>query len=133
MAFFMDKAVFAIIFMYATSFSFLGAQYIIGDVLAIPLTNFQGQPMKSAVLGFINQDSLNSVQGNITSTTRSSISTNIVTAAQTAFEFFQIITGTYIFQLLIFFSVPVIFVYGMAIIYGFLMIMFIIGHIKDFI
>lgn len=130
----MDKALFVIIFMYATSFSMLGAQFIIGDVLGITLTNFQGQPVKLALLGFVNQDSFNAIQQNLTSTSRSAISTaNLVTAAQAGFELFQLVTGTYILTLLYFFGIPVIFVYGIMGIYGILVAMFIIGHIKDFI
>lgn len=128
----MDKALFVIITMYSLSFSMLGAQYIIGDVLGITLTDFQGNPLKTGVLNAINQGSFNSIQNNVTSTARSSVVTNIVTAAQIGFEVFQLITGTFIFQILLMFGVPLIFVYGLTGIYFILLAMFIIGHIKDF-
>jgi len=133
MAFFMDKALFVIITMYSLSFSMLGAQYIIGDVLGIQLTDFNNQPLKSGILNSINQGSFNSIQNNVTSTARSSLVTNIVTAAQIGFEIFQLITGTFIFNIILMFGVPLIFVYGLTGIYFILLAMFIIGHIKDFI
>ena len=119
--------------MYATGFSMIGAQYIIADVLGITLTNFQGQPVKVALLGIVNQNSFNAIQQNITDTSRLSITlNNLTTAAQAGFELFQLITGTYILTLLFFFGVPAIFVYGIMGIYGILVAMWIIGHIKDF-
>ena len=128
----MDKAIFVIITMYSLSFSMLGAQYIIGDVLGIQLTDFQNQPVKSELLNTINQGSFNSIQQNVTSTARSSVITNIITAAQIGFEVFQLITGTFIFNILLMFGVPLIFVYCFTGVYFILLAMFIIGHLKDF-
>lgn len=134
MAFFMDKALYVIIFMYATSFSLLGAQYIILDVLGMQLTDFHGQPMKTPLLKISNQDSYNAIQKNITDTSRqSTITANIATAAAAGFQLFQLVTGTFILQMLPMFGIPDIFVMGLMGLYFILVAMFIIGHIKDFI
>ena len=130
----MDKGLFVIIVMYSVSFSILGAQYMLADVFGVELTNSQGQSIKPAILQIINTDSFNAIQQNTTATgSGSTFVNNIQVAAQAGFELFQLITGTYILSLLLFFSIPAIICYGIMGLVGILAALFIIGHIKDFV
>lgn len=131
----MEKALIAIIFMYATSFSLFGAQYIIGDVLHITILGPNGQPVKSSLLTITNNASqFNSITLNGTQTARPVSSTDALTkAAQAGFELFQLFTGTYIFNLLIFFGVPFVYIVPFAGIFGLLALRAMIGMIKEFI
>jgi hypothetical protein len=101
-----EKALMILIFMYAVSFSMLAGQYFIGDVLGITLKNWQGVEIKSAILEFINQDTVNDVTNNIANinTTRNStldaVTQSFELGLNIGFELIQLLTGTYIFNLL---------------------------------
>jgi hypothetical protein len=133
-----EKAIVIIIFMYSTSFSLLAAQYVLGDVFGTTLTSpITGQPLKSNLIGgngttgIISISTINTQQNNITSITRTNTVTNpIGTAAGQAWELLQILTGTYIFNVLALLGVPGIFVSGLVVLYVILLARAIIAYIR---
>ena len=133
-----EKAIVVMIFMYATSFSLLGAQYVINDVFGTTLTSpVTGQPIKSNLIGsngtggILSIATINQQQLNVTSNTRSNTVTDpIGTAAGMAWELMQILTGTYIFNILYLLGVPAIFITGLVAIYVILLVRAIIAYIR---
>ena len=51
-----DKALMIIIFMYAAGFSLVGVQFMLADTFNITLVNMEGQPIDSAIRGWIQED-----------------------------------------------------------------------------
>jgi len=119
---------YAVMFMYAVSFSMLAGQYMIGDVFGITIRNYQGDEMKSNLLTFIDQNQLNAVTTNIANATDAQNST--LAAVENAFqvgfnvgvELVTILTGTYIFNVVYFFLGPdsAIIIAGLVILYALL-------------
>lgn len=114
----------------------LGAQYIIGDVFHHQMTNFQGQPIKNGLISAIHTDTLNKIQVNSTCTTdacRAQVNnplTYLAYAANVAWNLILLITGFYIFAVMIDFGVPMIFVMGFIALYIFLLVRSIMGWIR---
>lgn len=126
-----EKALIIIIFMYSMSFSMLGTQYILGDTFGITMTSMTGVPIKSNLLSITNVDALNIIGANVTGTNATTIRTDPITAAaEMAYELFLLITGTYIFNMLLLFDVPEIFVAGLILIYTLLMIRAVVGYLR---
>ena len=126
-----EKALIVIIFMYSTSFMFLAAQYLIGDVFGMTLTNFDGDEIQSNVLTIIDVDEFNSQTGTVLTSNQTTISTDpIIAAAGMALEFFQLLTGTYVFNLMFFFGIPSIVVAGFSGLYALLMIRAVIAILR---
>ena len=126
-----------IIFMYATSMSLLGGQYVLGDVFGITLTNIDGVPIESHLLGFINEDELNERSANIASadfqgnsTYYDRVETFTTAAAFIAWELITLLTGTYIFNFLYLMGVPLIFVSIFVTLYMLLLARAIIGYVR---
>jgi len=126
-----EKALIVIIFMYSMSFSMLGTQFILGDVFGITMTSMTGVPIKSNLLSITDVETLNVLGGNVTSTNATTIRTDPITAAaEIAYELFLLITGTYIFNMLLLFDVPLPFVAGLILIYVLLMIRAVVGYLR---
>ncbi len=126
-----EKALIVIIFMYSMSFSMIGTQYILGDQFGITMTSMSGVPIKSNLLSITDIDTLNIIGANVTGTNATTIRTNpVVAAAEIAYELFLLITGTYIFNMLLLFDVPVVFVAGLILIYVLLMIRAVVGYLR---
>ena len=126
-----EKALIVIIFMYSMSFSMIGTQYILGDQFGITMTSMSGVPIKSNLLAITDIDTLNVIGANVTGTNATTIRTNpLVAAAEIAYELFLLITGTYIFNMLLLFDVPVVFVAGLILIYVLLMIRAVVGYLR---
>lgn len=132
-----DKALMIIIFMYAAGFSIVGVQFTLGDVFGITLTNTEGVPVDSALRGFIKQDELNIRSANIVSanfTTNSTFYDRIETfttgAAFVAWELITLMTGTYIFYIMILFGIDPVFVVGFLALYLMLLARAVIGYIR---
>ena len=126
-----EKALIVIIFMYSMSFSMIGTQYILGDQFGITMTSMNGVPIKSNLLAITDIDTLNIIGANVTGTNATTIRANpVVAAAEIAYELFLLITGTYIFNMLLLFDVPVVFVAGMIFIYVLLMIRAVVGYLR---
>ena len=134
MVFMMEKGFIAIIFMYSLSFSLFGGQYVFGDVFGVQLTNFQGQPIVNDLLPVVNLHGFNQVGANVTSTSLGQVQSNpLVRAASAGFELFQLATGTYILNVMLFFGIPLPFVYGISGLMSLLVIRMFIGLVKEFI
>lgn len=133
-----DSALIVMIVMYCLSISILGAQYVLGDVFYITLTNFDGVPVESHLLTIINQDEINERSGNIieanytgNSTYYNRVETFNTAAAYAAWEGLTLLTGTYIFNFLFLMGVPSVFVYLMVVLYGgFLIVRAVIGYVR---
>ena len=101
-----EKALMILIFMYCVSFSLLAGQYYIADVLGLTLTSWQGTPIRSAILTYLHQDTLNTVTTNIANvnTTRNStldaVTQSFELGLNIGFELLTLLTGTYMFNLL---------------------------------
>jgi len=123
-----SKAPIIWMFMIFLSGSVLTVQFILGDVFGITLTNFEGVPLKSNILSIIDIDEinlreLNIVEGNFTENTTSfnRVEDSAVASAYVAWEALQLVSGTYIFQVLLLFGMPDILVAFMVIVYVFLL------------
>lgn len=103
-------------FVYAISFSILGAQFIFADVMHVELTNFQGQPITTNIFNSLHQDTLNQIAINSTSqspTWQQQVTNSLLylgAAAKIAWNLLLLITGFYVFAVMIDMGVPVIFV-----------------------
>ena len=110
------------LFMYCMSFGILGAQYIACG-FNIELTNFEGTPLESCdgegnLSAMINMDALNARTLNVVNTNQTTITTDpIIAAAGIALQIFLLLTGTYVFNIMILFGVPLIFVSAFVILY----------------
>ena len=131
MVFMMDKSLVIIIFMYLVSFSMLGAQYLFADVFGITLTNQNGQVLKSNVWTFIKYGNLNSYATQITAANQTVSFTNAVgQAGLLGWDLVTLATGTYIFNILVFFGVPYIIVWPLVLVYIILLGRSIMGWIR---
>lgn len=125
-----------ILFMYSVSFSLLAGQYVVGDVYGITLRSWTGAEIKSDILSFIHQDTLNEVTSaiaNVNSTrnnTLDSVTQSFELGLTIGFELFLLLTGIYIFDFLILMGVPVIFVGPMIMLYLILLGRAIIAYLR---
>lgn len=124
-----EKALFIAISMYALSFSLLIGQYIYGDIIGLTMYSpITGAPLQSAVLQFIDTGNLNTVSQNVVdvNATTPGTFTGIERAFQlgmtVGLELFELLTGTYIFNLLSMLGIPDIAILGLVVLYVFLMI-----------
>ncbi len=131
-----NKAVIIWIFMFMFGAMGLVAQYT-ADTIGYTIKNFDGVPLESNILsiidiGEINLRTTNIVEGNFTANTTNynRVEDPQVSGAFVAWEMIQLITGTYIFQLLVLFGVPVIMVVPMVIVYVLLLAIFIWTSIR---
>tara|TARA_B100000029_G_scaffold229937_1_gene227431 strand:- start:7222 stop:7614 length:393 start_codon:yes stop_codon:yes gene_type:complete len=126
-----EKPLYIIIFLYASSFMMLGTQFVLGDVFNIDITNLDGTPVKSTILTTVQIDQLNTSAQNIIGTNQTSVTTDPITAAAgIAWELFLLLTGTYIFQVLYLLGVPSIIVAGMVILYIIMLSRTIIAYLR---
>lgn len=134
-----DKALIVIIGMYALSIGVIGAQVLASDY-NVTITNFQGTPVYSHVLGFINQQQLNQITTNIVAGNFSDsgenttyfhrVETFTTGAAFVAWELIQLLSGTYIFNFLYLMGVPPVFVAGFVVLYLLLLARAVIGYVR---
>ena len=116
--------------MYAVSFSLLGGQYVM-DVFGITMTNFEGVEIQSALLTIIDTDNLNTVTNQLVDVNGTEAGEDpFGVAAVLTVELLQLMTGTYIFNLLFLFGVPAIFVYGMVVLYALLLFRALIAYLR---
>ena len=126
-----EKALIIIVFMYATSFSMIAGQYMLGDVFGVTMVNFEGIEVRSNLLDVIDEGNLNSVTGNLNSLNQTTITDNpIVAAGGLVWDIVTLLTGTYIFNMLLFFGVPPIFIGGMVVIYSLMLFRTLIGYLR---
>jgi len=127
-----QKALIIWIFMFFFGMSGLVVQFIAADVFGITIKNFEGVPLQSNILSIIDLDDINLrttniINANFTENTTAfnRVENPEISSAFVAWEVIQLITGTYIFQLLILFGVDTIMVTGMVIVYVVLLAYFI--------
>lgn len=133
-----EKALMIMIFMYCVSFSLLAGQYFVGDVLGITLTSWDGTPIKSAILDYINQDQLNEVTqaiaqvNNTRNSTLDAVTESFELGLTIGFEILTLLTGTYIFNLLYLMIGPDsgIFIAGLVAVYAILLGRAIIAYLR---
>ena len=127
-----EKPLIIMIFMYATSFGVLGAQFALADVFGITLENHEGVEIRSNLLDIINIDQINQSTENIATANQTLMGLDPITsAASLVVELFLLLTGTYIFNvLLLFFGVPTIFVAGFVILYFLMLARTIVGYLR---
>ena len=126
-----EKALIILIFMYIGSFVLLGVQFAVADVFGITMVDVNGNPIKSDLLILINVDQLNSVTTTITGFNETETVNDPVTGgAEIAWEFLQLFTGTYIFNVLEFFAIPTIFIAGIVLTYLILVWRALIAYIR---
>lgn len=126
-----EKSLIVIIFMYSFSFSALGVQYMYADVLGTDIKNFEGVVIKSEILNYIDMPAVNTATSGIVGTNSTSVVNNPVSAAAgIAWEIIQLMSGTYIFGVLVMLGVPSIIVAGMTILYVFMLARTIIAYIR---
>lgn len=119
------------IFMYSSGFGLLAAQYVWADVFGQTIVSpVTGQPMKPNIITFLNIPNLNTIQNNVTSTTRASVVTNINSFLGMVWEIIQLLTGTYIFNILGNLGVPGIVLTAIVGLYFFLLIRAYFGYIR---
>lgn len=138
--------------MYSISFTVIAGQYIIADVFQFTLVSpVTGAPMKPALLSIGNVNNFQSIEQNATygsvptSQQRSffmQLCSNIPVAGGVCssvefwgnlfFQIFLILTGTEIFQIIVFFGVPGIFALVMLAPYYILLFRALLGYAKNF-
>ena len=133
----MEKALYIMLFMWCVSFSVLGAQFVLGDVFGITLTNPDGVEIKSHLLSIVDIDTFNTQSKNIIDanfTTNSTFFDKIETfttgAAFVAWELITLLSGTYIFNFMYLMGVPIFFVTVFVILYIALLSRAIIGYVR---
>jgi len=126
-----EKSLYIMIFMYATSFGLLGAQFLVGDVIGVTMTDIEGNPLKSSILTTIQVDTLGTSAQNVIGTNQTTVVSDPITAAAgIAWELIQLMTGTYIFNIAYLMGVPLIIVAGMTLLYIILLMRTIIAYLR---
>tara|TARA_B100001123_G_C15297354_1_gene1019721 strand:- start:938 stop:1330 length:393 start_codon:yes stop_codon:yes gene_type:complete len=126
-----EKSLYIMIFMYATSFSILGVQFIIGDVMGVEMTDINGDPLKSSILTTIQVDQLTTSAQNVVGTNQTAVTQDPITAAAgIAWELILLMTGTYVFHIAYLLGIPGIIVTGMVMLYIILLMRTIIAYLR---
>lgn len=133
-----DKALIIIIAFYAIGISMVGIEYTLGQVYHVELVSpVTGSPINSVIVGYMQQQDLNTATDNIVSanyTTNSTFYDKIETfttgAAFVAWELVGLMTGTYIFYMMLVFGVPEWFVVGFLALYITLLARAILGYVR---
>ena len=132
-----ESAIKIMLFMWAVSFSVLGGQYIVGDVINVDLqntwTDFNGDgvvdssdhiALKPHLLSIIDVDTINTTAENIVtadfksnSTYYDKVETGTTALFFVTWEIITLLSGTYIFNLLYLMGVPVMFIAFFVIMY----------------
>ena len=123
--------------MWCISFSLLGIQYVIGDVIDVEITSLSGTPLQSHILHLIDQEDINERTSNIVSgnyqqnsTFYDRVETFTTSTAFVAWEIVTLLSGTYIFNLLTLFDIPPFFVSIVTLVYIILLARAIIGYVR---
>ncbi len=129
-----NKPLYIIIFVYSVSFSMLGAQFL-ADSYGIVMMNQDGDPIKSTVIDNIRIDNLNeaaiAMVGNQTEERETEFITDpIFAGASIAWELFLLLSGTYIFNIMFQFGIPIIFIVPISAIYIILLANTLIAKIR---
>ncbi len=123
-----SKAPLIWMFMILLSGSALTVQFVMGDIFGVTFTTPDGTIIKSNILAIIDIDEinlreLNIIEANFTENTTAfnRVENSAVASAYVAWEALQLVSGTYIFNLMILFGMPTVLVAFMVIVYVFLL------------
>lgn len=116
-----NKPLYIIIFVYCVSFSMLGAQFL-ADSYGIVMQNQDGEPIKSEVIDNIRITNLNTFSDEIIANQTQARETEftldpIFAGASIAWELFLLLTGTYVFNIMFQFGIPIIFIIPISAVY----------------
>ena len=134
-----DKSIFIILFMYGLSISYLTVEYTFVDVFHLEIRNLDGILLTGTVvqdwvkLTDLNSNTADIINGTYTPTNGTfydRVETSVTAGAAIAWTFTQILTGLYIFNLILFLGVPSPFVIGIAILYVILLARTIIALVR---
>ena len=120
--------------MYALSFSLLAAQ-VHADSYGLTLRTPDGTAIKANILDIVRIDTINTITSNVTQSNETAfILDPIIAGATIAWQLFQLLTGTYIFNLIYLFGggdpLITIIISGISILYVFLVINTLIAKIR---
>lgn len=118
--------------MYCISSGVFIAQYLAGDIMGLELTNYNGTSIKSTLIDTNNIAAFNNATKNIGEGdyTITDVATAFIAAGNVVKELLLLLTGTYIFSLLLALGIPFPIVALMFIPYGFLLGRAIIAYIR---
>ena len=127
-----EKALIAIIFMYCVSGGILIAQYIAGDLMGITLQNYKGEEIKIPLTESYNVATLNSSTQNIINAnyTLVDVAAAFVAAGSVVTQLLILLTGFYIYQVLVTLGVPLYVVLILVVPYAFLLARALIAYIR---
>ena len=123
-----SKAPIIWMFMIFISGAALTVQFVLGDIFGIQFTTPEGDVIKSNILSIIDIDEinlreLNIIEANFTENTTdfNRVEDSAVASAYVAWEALQLVSGMYIFSLMVLFGMPPILVAFLVIVYVFLL------------
>lgn len=120
--------------MLAISIGISVAQFVYADAYGIILVGFDGKPLKDVVLQITNIGTINNIVGQTNAINSTNIQSNTLGVASAianlAVLLVELVTGTYVFDILYHLGVPVIFVAGMVILYVALLARAVLGWIR---
>jgi hypothetical protein len=132
-----DNAFGIMVIMYILGFATLGVQWEFADPYGHIIKNGSGAEMKSALKAYVDEDRVNQYTATITagdfqgnSTYYDRVETVATAGAFVVWELITLMTGTYVFNILIWAGVPHIFVAILVITYVLLLARAIIGYLK---
>lgn len=128
-----EKSLIIMMFMYSTSFAVLGTQFVLADVFNLTLVSpITGAEIESNLLDIIDIDQLNtSTEGLVNTNQTQLVDDPVTTAAEVTLEIFLLLTGTYVFNILILLAgIPNIWVAGFVILYFILLFRTIIAYLR---
>jgi hypothetical protein len=131
-----DKALIIIIFCYAAGFVTVAVQIEL-ETHDIIITNLDGTPIESNIIGFLNIDQYNQVTSDIVNGTfnenttyYNKVETFTTAAASVAWNLILLLSGTYIFNFIFIIGVPAHFVAVFVVVYLLLLSRAVIGYVR---
>ena len=134
-----DKALIIVFTFYALGFMMVGMEYSVNQVYHVDMVSpLTGEPMpSSAIVGYMQNAQFNESTGEIVtanftsnSTFYNKVETFTTGAAYVAWELIGLMTGTYIFNMMLLMGVPVWFVTAFIALYILLLARAIIGYVR---
>jgi hypothetical protein len=134
-----DKALIIVFVFYALGFMIIGLEYSVNQVYHVEMVSpLTGEPMEtSSIVGYLQNSEFNAqteqiVTANFTtnSTFYSKVETFTTGAAYVAWELIGLMTGTYIFNIMLQMGVPAWFVTAFVALYILLLARAIIGYVR---
>ena len=126
--------------MYGASVSYLTVEYMMVDVFHITVTNYNGDVLTGGLVSTwmdltnfnaISADIVNGTYQPVNETTfYNKVETFTTSAAAVAWNLIALLSGLYIFNLILFLGVPWPFVTGLAVVYMLLLARAIIGYVR---